>query len=156
MIRLERRHGLALPLCCGAAFLECSLQAMLTELGLPGADIELVLVSEADQATLNENFLGCFGPTNILSFPENSQEPEPARPFLGTLFLSPETLRREAFLYGQDEEEHCLRLLAHGLGHLLGHDHGPEMDELCQTLEKAGKAASAQSLHQNPQPAQCG
>ena len=56
---------------------------------------------------------------------------------LGTLFLSADTLERESVLYGQDAAEHARRLLAHGMGHILGFDHGPDMDEFCAYLEES-------------------
>ncbi|SNR62191.1 probable rRNA maturation factor [Humidesulfovibrio mexicanus] len=102
---------------------------LLAALDLSGAGLSLTVVDDAAQAELNAEFLGCLGPTNILSFPED----DPARPRdLGALFLSAETLVREAFLYGQGPREHTARLLAHGILHLAGHDHGPEMDELTE------------------------
>lgn len=100
---------------------------LLLVLGLRGCRLSLTLVDDAGVAALNAKFLGCKGPTNILSFPEG----DPDRPEeLGALFLSVETLAREAFLYGQDPQEHLARLLAHGILHLAGHDHGVEMDTL--------------------------
>ena len=54
---------------------------------------------------------------------------------LGTLVLSVNTLERECLLYGQDPHQHAVRLLAHGLIHLLGYDHGEEMQELSNQLE---------------------
>ncbi len=57
--------------------------------------------------------------------------------FLGWMALSADTLQRECFLYGQELDGHCIRLLAHGLAHLLGHDHSPAMDALCERLEAA-------------------
>lgn len=102
-------------------------KALLAVFGLSGCSLSLTLVDDAGVAALNEKFLRCAGPTNILSFPEG----DPERPEeLGALFLSVETLAREAFLYGQDPQEHLARLLAHGILHLAGHDHGPEMDAL--------------------------
>jgi probable rRNA maturation factor len=53
--------------------------------------------------------------------------------------LSPDTLLRECLLYGQEVEEHCLRLLSHGMAHLLGHDHGPEMDALAARMFAAAR-----------------
>lgn len=109
--------------------------------GLDDYDVELTICNDASIARVNAEYLGCTGPTNILSFP---QEDVPvfnddslildstfneSRPMLGALLLSVDTLLREAFLYGQDEREHCIRLLAHGLGHIAGYDHGPEMEE---------------------------
>jgi len=103
------------------------LESMLEALGLAGAHVSLTLLDDPGIAVLNAEFLGCQGPTNILSFPEA----DPERPeSLGALFLSVDTLSRETFLYGQDPREHLARLLGHGLLHLCGHDHGPEMEAL--------------------------
>ncbi|MBQ3171658.1 MAG: rRNA maturation RNase YbeY [Mailhella sp.] len=93
-------------------------------------DVELIVAGDGDIAEVNARNLGCSGPTNILSFPGDGAS-------LGTLFLSADTLEREAVLYGQDVEEHAVRLLAHGMGHIMGFDHGPEMDEFCAFLEEA-------------------
>lgn len=102
---------------------------LLTVLGLERCTLSLTLVDDAGVAALNQRFLHCNGPTNILSFPEGDAD----RPDeLGALFLSVETLAREAFLYGQEPTEHLARLLAHGLLHLAGHDHGVEMDTLTE------------------------
>jgi probable rRNA maturation factor len=114
------------------------LEAMLAAAGAPEAAVELLLVSDAAMEELNREYLRRPGPANILSFPAQGA-------FLGSLVLAPETVRRECFLYGQDPEEHVLRLLAHGLAHLLGREHGPEMDRLAALLERAGAAARASS-----------
>lgn len=136
--------------------LACAEPSMLTEFDGEGPDkacmVELFLGRDGDIAALNERCMGCVGPTNILSFPSgffSSAENWPAteyfeastrdknalgNPALGTLFLSVDTLRRECLLYGQEREIHAQRLLAHGLTHLLGYDHGPEMDELCAAM----------------------
>ena len=92
--------------------------------------VELIVAGDGDIAEVNARNLGCSGPTNILSFPGDGAT-------LGTLFLSADTMEREAVLYGQDVETHAVRLLAHGMGHIMGFDHSPEMDELCAYLEGA-------------------
>ncbi|MFI3272218.1 MAG: rRNA maturation RNase YbeY [Pseudomonadota bacterium] len=120
--------------------------------GLDAYDVELTICNDASIAHVNAEYLGCDGPTNILSFPQSDgvifgddgdegdegdgevifdteNEENKTHPVLGALLLSVDTLLREAFLYGQDEREHCIRLLAHGLGHIAGYDHGPEMEE---------------------------
>jgi len=113
---------------------------LLAVLGLSGCRLSLTLVDDAGVAALNEKFLRCTGPTNILSFPEGDPDcPEE----LGALFLSVETLAREAFLYGQEPREHLARLLAHGILHLAGHDHGPEMDALTDLAVACAFAPSA-------------
>ena len=85
-------------------------------------ELSLRIVDDREMAALNKQYMGCLGPTNILSFP--SGEPE----FPGDLVLSADTLARETFLYNQDPREYTVRLLAHGLLHLMGYEHGPEMD----------------------------
>ena len=109
-----------LPFC--RAELHRALSAMLRAAGSGPAELDLVLVRDAGMADYNLRYMGCHGPTNVLSFP------------------IVDTLHRETLLYGQDPEEHCLRLLAHGLGHLAGYDHGPEMDELCSEMLSAAEA----------------
>jgi probable rRNA maturation factor len=37
---------------------------------------------------------------------------------------------REAFLYGQTPRQHFIRMLCHGILHLAGFDHGPQMFDL--------------------------
>ena len=79
--------------------------------------VNLILVDDARIAELNSRSLGRPGPTNVISFPAE-------------IYLSLDALKRECRLYGQDLGCHARRLLAHGLGHALGYDHGPEMDAL--------------------------
>jgi len=100
---------------------------VLAVVGAAGADVEVRLVDDVEMARLNAAFLGLPGPTNVLAFPAE----DPDRPgYLGEIALSVDTLTREADLYGQPPEEHFVRLLAHGLLHLTGYDHGPLMEEM--------------------------
>ena len=100
--------------------------------GRAGVCVDLALLDDAGMEALHVKHFGCPGPTNILAFPD------PTRRSLGHLALSVDTLDRECFLYGQEPQEHCVRLLAHGLAHLLGHDHGPAMSALAERMERAG------------------
>ncbi len=110
------------------------LDHMARSCGLSPENVELALTNDAQISAANERYLGCRGPTNIVSFP-----PEGGAP--GQLLLSVDTLRRECLLYGQDPAEHAIRLLAHGLAHLTGLDHGPEMDRVQKNAEEAGLQA---------------
>lgn len=131
-----------------------ALQAMLEGIGEGTRCLDLHIVRDGRMAEENFQHMGCVGPTNVLSFPaEDTAEScgsggsALASPLVlvdvvpGTLLLSVDTLHRECLLYGQDAAPHVLRLLAHGLGHVLGHDHGPEMDDVCRCLWVAGGAA---------------
>ncbi|MDR2076505.1 MAG: rRNA maturation RNase YbeY [Desulfovibrio sp.] len=106
------------------------LSAMLAAAGTPEAAVELLLVNDADMEHLQQRHLRRPGPTNILSFPSGNAS-------LGSLVLAPETVCRECFLYGQEPAGYVRRLLAHGLAHLLGRNHGPEMDRLTALLEQS-------------------
>jgi probable rRNA maturation factor len=96
----------------------------------PSPMVEVHLVRDGMMAAANQRYMGCLGATNVLSFPG-------AENLAGVLLLSVDTLLREALLYGQEPQEHCIRLLAHGMGHLLGYDHGDAMEALCACMEEA-------------------
>lgn len=99
--------------------------------------VQLIVASDGDIACVNLRNLGCSGPTNILSFPGDEGG-------VGTLFLSADTLERESVLYGQQVPVHAVRLLAHGMGHILGFDHGPEMDDFCDFLADAARGGASE------------
>lgn len=120
-----------------ASWLDAMLGAVAGADERPG--LELHVVRDGDIAVLNAAHLGCAGPTNILSFPDHEGAGPGGGEHLGALVLSADTLRRESVLYGQDLSRHARRLLAHGLAHLLGHDHGPAMDAVCAALEEAAE-----------------
>ena len=131
---------------------------LLDALGLTGRTFILKLVDDREIARLNLEFLGCPGPTNILSFPAHDAgdaefapdgevgDPDDDGELLGELALSVDALARETDLYGQLPLEHLARLLAHGLLHLAGFDHGEAMFDMTDAavdrvlLESGGAA----------------
>lgn len=100
---------------------------------LPEA-IELSILDDAEMASLNGGFLGLAGPTNVLSFPAAGAGG------VGSLALAAQTVCREAWLYGQEPSFYALRMLAHGLAHIMGYEHGELMDE---QVEPAAQKAAA-------------
>ncbi len=106
------------------------------------------VVHDAHISMLNSKHMACAGPTNILSFPGEQggvqlhRGQTPVQPHI--LVLSVDTFRRECLLYGQEPLEHLIRLLAHGLGHVLGYDHSEEMFALCECMEAAGQDFATQ------------
>ncbi len=110
--------------------------------------LTLHIVRDAHIMALNALHMQCMGPTNVLSFPAlpmtGNGEDVPllwyeAQEHADILVLSVDTLHRECLLYGQELLAHTLRLLAHGLGHILGYDHGEEMFALCAEMEDRGR-----------------
>jgi len=140
-IRVQMRAPCRFCRCEWESWLACMIAAAHRAFMLPGQQaaprrdavpfpaVDLVVSSDGAIAAVNRRSLGCQGPTNILSFPEEGR--------LGSLFLSAQTLEREIFLYGQDPAEHARRLLAHGFGHICGFDHGDAMDDFCSMLEES-------------------
>ena len=155
---VQKQPGANWKLPFSASELARLLAAMCASQGCEETELELSILGDTAMEALHRESSGCNGPTNILSFAvrENSDaspilrhslaDAAKDRPMLGWLALSADTFLRECFLYGQQEEEHCVRLLAHGLAHLMGHDHGPEMEQLCVCLEAAAHAACAESI----------
>lgn len=103
---------------------------ILESLGLDGDSLEIKLVDDKAIALLNKEFMGCVGPTNVLSFPAEEEDNGDEGEYLGSLALSVDALARESALYGQEPLLHLARLLAHGILHLAGYDHGEAMYDL--------------------------
>lgn len=103
------------------------LQWFLTQLGLPGHNISLLLVDDCEMSRLNSHYRGKEGPTNVLSFPlaEGADANLAELPIneLGDIVISLDTALREAIELGQNLHFRLSWLIAHGLLHLLGYDH---------------------------------
>jgi len=86
---------------------------------------ELSLVVTTDRAiqVLNRDWRGKDKPTDVLSFGLQAS-PD----LLGDVVISLDTARRQASEGGRPLTDELARLLAHGLLHLLGHDHEVSAD----------------------------
>jgi probable rRNA maturation factor len=105
--------------------LQKRIQRILKGLGCAeDCELSVVLTMDQDIAALNEQYLGRQGPTNVLAFPMAEGEFKDLNPgILGDVVVSVETAAREAADNGLDEGEHLVRLLIHGILHLMGYDH---------------------------------
>jgi probable rRNA maturation factor len=97
---------------------------VLRALDLGEAELALSLVDDETIARLNERDRGRSGPTDVLSY---SLLEGPHAAFrgglLGDVVISVDTAERQARRGRRDLDEECLRLLIHGILHLVGHDH---------------------------------
>jgi rRNA maturation RNase YbeY len=124
-----------------ALAIKARLGKMLVYLQCP-EDTELSVLITNDQgiARLNRQWLGRSGPANVLSF--SQQEGElfiPGNNLLGDVVVSADTAWAEAQAHGLDWPEHLIRLIVHGLLHLLGYDHeqgGQEAEAMEQLTEE--------------------
>lgn len=103
-----------------------NLAQLMDELGLEDREVTVVLCSDRKIRSLKKEHWGEDAPTDVLSFPTY----EPGDPFmpphLGDIWISLDTAQHQASEAGRSLEEEVLTLAAHGLWHLLGHDHTTE------------------------------
>lgn len=96
----------------------------LAALDLDGRELSLSVVTDADIRIINKQWRKKDKPTDVLSFPAGEQPlPPGALQPLGDIVISLETARARADEEGRPLEAELARYLAHGLLHLLGHDH---------------------------------
>ncbi len=110
-------------------------ERVLEEEGLPPkTEMAVLLVGPDQMADYNERFMGNGGPTDVLAFPVEDLEPgfiptiskdEPPLN-LGDVFLCPSEIHTRALDEGVDSEDLLFHLMAHGILHLLGYDHGED------------------------------
>ena len=99
-------------------------QRILTELGLPDAELSLLLVNDVQIQALNRRYLRLDKPTNVLAFPMREGEFSALHPhLLGDLVISVETARHQMKRFGLDEMKMVTLLMIHGILHLLGYEH---------------------------------
>ncbi len=107
--------------------------------------VSVALLSDAEVRSLNKAFRGEDAPTNVLSFPSASaahgraNKDEPL--FLGDVALAYETVVSEASSQGKTVLQHAAHLVAHGVLHLAGFDHGAEAE--AERMENAERAILA-------------
>ena len=94
-------------------------RTVLTSEGIEDGELGLVFVGPEEIRALKRDHLGVDEPTDVLSFPIDGRERLPAGVprQLGDAVLCPQVVG-----------DAWRRPLVHGLLHLLGYDHGPEME----------------------------
>jgi len=116
--------------------LAAALAAAAAEEGTSGS-VSLLLGDDAALASLNKQFRGKDGPTNVLSFPPAAGDLA-SEGFLGDIALAAETIAAEADFQGKRFEHHAAHLAVHGFLHLLGYDHLEAADaEKMEARERA-------------------
>ncbi len=102
-------------------------QAILGALGYPEAELSISFVDDAEISSLNLQYLGRQGPTNVLAFPMLEGAHGQINPHvLGDVVISLDTAAREAQQACVSLFQRCGELLIHGTLHLVGHDHAQE------------------------------
>ena len=94
--------------------------------GVRDATLSIAFVTNRRMAALNWRHLGHRGPTDVISF--GLTPTHAGAPLEGDIYIAPDIARRNALAAGQPAREELLRLVVHGVLHVVGHDH-PEGDE---------------------------
>jgi probable rRNA maturation factor len=89
--------------------------------GVRHAMLSIAFVSDREIAALNRRHLGHRGPTDVISF--GFAPTEKGGPVVGDVYVAPGVARRNAQALGRGVREETLRLVVHGVLHVLGHDH---------------------------------
>ncbi len=85
------------------------------------AMLSVAFVSDRQIASLNWRHLRHRGPTDVISF--GFVPAEKGGPIVGDVYIAPAIARRNAAEHGRGVREETLRLVVHGVLHVLGYDH---------------------------------
>jgi probable rRNA maturation factor len=122
-ILVSDRQGVALDL---DGLIELARDTMTRE-GLTRVELSLSFVDEDEMAGLHERYMHESGPTDVLSFPLDSDDVERNEPgavrMVGDVVVSPAVA---AANNPSDPQGEIRLLLVHGILHLLGYDHEEE------------------------------
>jgi len=141
--------------------------AVLTQQATPEKavlEVFVRVVGNSDSQLLNNQFRGKNSPTNVLSFPGFDSNDLAAAlvasvgggppVMLGDIVVAAPVVAREAAEQGKPVMDHFCHLIAHGLLHLLGHDHiedtQAEKMEAIETVILAGMGISNPYLAEGP------
>jgi len=103
-------------------FLKDITEKILSELNLNNAEISITLTDNERIREINKEWRGKDKPTDVLSFPQDETIGYEYR-LLGDVIISLSYAKAQAEEIGLTLKEEVLRLMIHGILHLLGYDH---------------------------------
>jgi probable rRNA maturation factor len=95
-------------------------RSCLTGEGAERSELSVSFVTEEEIAGLHERYMHEQGPTDVLSFPLEDDHRDDGLRVLGDVVIAPSVAARNR---PDDPASEMRLLLAHGILHLLGHDH---------------------------------
>lgn len=111
-------------------------ETLLKLAGHQASELSILLVSDPGMRELNRQYRKKDQPTNVLAFPLAEKQESRNGAMLGDVVISLETAAREAIAKGVPLRRRVIRLLIHGLVHLLGLDHERSEQEADQMLNQ--------------------
>lgn len=125
-------------------------RALLGLLDLPRTELSILLCDDDTIRPLNLEWRDKDAATDVLSFPQ--EEPDAPGRFalppmvLGDIVISTETAARQATEHGHDLPTEVRVLLAHGLLHLVGHDHEDDPEGAAAMMAEERRLLAALGL----------
>ena len=92
--------------------------ALATRNPTPSGELSVTFLPDDEMRALNREYLGVDAPTDVISFSMGETEM-----LLGDVYIATAVARRQAAEWGVALSEELLRLVIHGVLHVLGHDH---------------------------------
>ena len=89
--------------------------------GIRHAMLSVAFVSNREMAALNWRHLRHRGPTDVISF--GFAPVTKGGPVVGDVYIAPDVARRNAREHGRGVREETMRLVVHGVLHVLGYEH---------------------------------
>ena len=99
------------------SLLKQAIRQTLIEEGRSG-EFSITLLGDQEMAELNARYLGRNAPTDVLAFSMGTNELP-----LGDVYVCMDQASRQAREYKISLDEELVRLVVHGVLHVLGHDH---------------------------------
>lgn len=106
------------------------------------AEVSITLTNDVEIHKLNKEYRGMDKPTNVLSFELGDDL------LLGDIYISLDTVKREAAAAGISVAEHTAHMVVHGMLHLQGYDH--IRDDEAEIMESREIAILKKLGYKNP------
>jgi probable rRNA maturation factor len=111
--------------------------AALTFEDAPQGSLSVVLADSDSVRKLNLQFRQTDSPTDVLSFPDGSPEPDSDGVYFGDIVIAIPIAEAQAKEAGHPLESELALLTVHGVLHLLGHDHGTQAEKVTMWTRQA-------------------
>ena len=89
----------------------------------------VVFSSDLELSRLNSHFREINGPTDVLAFPSDEEEPDSRNKYLGDIVISMDQVKKQQELFKDTEMGIIFLLVVHGTLHLLGYDHDTKLEK---------------------------
>jgi len=112
-------------------------ETLLLAIGESESELSIALVDDPEIKVLNTHWRSRPSATDVLSFSQIEGEESAGRErLLGDVVISVETAARQAEESHRGLNERVIKLLIHGLLHLIGHDHEEDEEALRMIAEE--------------------